>query len=153
MTNATNGLPNHLPDDLRAIYDRYIDHTMRGCTFYQAALRVGVAAENASRWVCIAEDDKYVIAKRALLMGQFRPHKAWTPAEATLSLLRIANDELEKGTTRVAAMKELNVLMGYVTLPDDPGKTRSAGTLTLEEVLRMAKAKRDEGAGASESVH
>ncbi|CAN7313546.1 hypothetical protein [Paraburkholderia terricola] len=122
-------LPNHLPDDLREIYDRYIDHTMRGCTLYEAARRVGVSPESASKWVVNAEDDKYVIAKRALLMGALHPRKAWSVAESVMTLVRIAKNESEKATARIAAAKELNVMCGYVELPDDEAKRKEGRSL------------------------
>lgn len=147
MSDAPNKLPNHLPDDLRHLYDRYIDHTMRGCTFFDAALRVGIPKESASLWVSRAEDDRYVIAKRAFLMGAFNPRNVWTPAEATLSLLRIANSETERGSTRIAAMKELNVMMGYVTLPEE--ERRGPG-FSFDDVLRAAREKK---AAAESKVH
>lgn len=117
-------LPDHLPDDLRAIYDRYIDHSMRGCTFYEAARRVGVQAEKASQWVVIAEDDKYVIAKRALLMGALDPRKAWSVAESVMTLVRIAKNEGEKASSRIAAARELNAMCGYVELPEEEAKRK-----------------------------
>lgn len=122
-------LPDHLPDDLRAIYDRYIDHTMRGCTFYDAARRVGVSGEKASQWVVNAEDDKYVIAKRALLMGALDPRKAWSVAESVMTLVRIAKNEGEKAASRIAAARELNIMCGYIELPEDEAKRKTGHTL------------------------
>lgn len=122
-------LPNHLPDDLREIYDRYIDHTMRGCTFYDAAKRIGVPAEQASQWVVKAEDDAYVIAKRALLMGAVDPRKVWSIAESVMTLVRIAKNEGEKAMSRIAAAKELNVMCGYIELPDEEAKRKRGHTL------------------------
>jgi hypothetical protein len=130
-----SNLPNHLIPSLQETYDRYIDHTMRGCTLVEAARRVGVASDNASRWVVVAEDDAYVIARRELLMGKLDPRKLWTPAAATLALMRIAGDEYEKASSRVAAIRELNSLMGYVTLPEDE-KTRTRGH-TMADFYRL----------------
>lgn len=133
---AQDSLPNHLIPELRDTYDRYIDHTLRGCTYHDAARRVGVASENASRWIVAAEDDPYVIARRELLMGKLDPRKLWTAALATLTLMRIAGSEFEKASSRVSAVRELNLLMGFVPIADDDEKGNSTKRPTLEDFYR-----------------
>jgi len=107
---------------LRLAYDRYVDNIMRGVTPIEAALRSGVTPQHVLDWIRGAETDAYVIALFSERISALNVRDLWSDKLAVLNLRRMASDMSAKGSDRLAAMKELNVLMG-ITEVDDAGRT------------------------------
>jgi hypothetical protein len=85
---------------------------------YRAAFE-RVAYLESTDWYT-AEFDRRLKAKKS--------HEFWPVNVAINRLLQRIEDPSEKGSTRVAAIKELNVLCG-ITIVDEDGRTRSGSSL------------------------
>ncbi|TDN69082.1 hypothetical protein [Paraburkholderia sp. BL10I2N1] len=129
---ATRG---YIDEDLKRIYDLYIDNQMRGCTPIEAALRVHVLEEHVAKWVRTAESDPYVIERKRAALKALDANTAWSAETAIVHLLRLVENPYEKGSVKVAAIDRLNVLLG-ITEVDAAGNTRKTGH-TLADFYKM----------------
>lgn len=125
----------YIDEDLKRIYDIYVDHQMRGCAPVEAALRVHVPEEHVSKWVRTAESDPYVIERKRAALKALDAKTAWSAETAVVHLLRLVENPYEKGTVKLRAIDRLNVLLG-ITIIDEKGNTRRGG-LTLDDLLKM----------------
>ncbi|WP_118185717.1 hypothetical protein [Paraburkholderia phosphatilytica] len=140
-------LRDSMDENLRNAYDKYVDHIVRGCSPFEAALRVHIRPEDAPQWVRFAESDEYVIARKKVVLEAMNPSTEWSANTAIMHLLRLVENPLEKGSTKLNAIKELNVLLGITTV-DAEGRTRR-NEMSWEDVLRLAREKK----AAGERVH
>lgn len=88
-----------------------------------AALEAGIDIEEADSWGKVAEATPMAQAELARLIEQMKMATVWTPKRAMWELFQIVQDQFEKGSTRLAAIKELNVLSN-ITFVDAAGNTR-----------------------------
>ncbi|CAG4916223.1 hypothetical protein [Paraburkholderia saeva] len=108
---------------LSMAYDMYVDNLMRGCTAQEAALRAGARSEHLDDWIRMAEMDSYVIAKKDQALKAQDIHELWNAPKAALKLLQIVDDQYEAGRVRIAAIRELNMMLG-ITIIDPYGNTK-----------------------------
>lgn len=78
---------------------------------------------NISSRVHSLESTKYFIDEFNNQLAAIKVTEMWHEKLAVHKLLCIVNDELDKGSTRLKAIQELNVLVG-ITIVDENGKTR-----------------------------
>lgn len=123
----------------RARFDRYIALRAAGKTA-DAALRVAfdgmtVRINTAPQWyIDHIECSDYYMTQFAAAVRKIKTATTWNPAIAVQQLATVAFDTNEKGITRVAAMKELNVICG-VTVQED-GQTKR-GPMTLDDFAKL----------------
>jgi hypothetical protein len=125
----------YIDEDLKRIYDIYVDHQMRGCTPVEAALRVHVLEDQVSKWVRVAESDPYVIERKRASLKALDVNTAWSAETAIIHLLRLVENPYEKGSVKLGAVDRLNVLLG-ITEVDAVGNTRRTG-MSIKELLRL----------------
>jgi|GEM_PF-5082156 len=116
-----------MSDIIKQAYATYLDQLMRGATPIEAAKRARIKADCIDDFIRDAEVDPLFVEMRDATFKRLEPRKMWTPGLAVLQLVRLATNENERGMTRVAAIKELNVMLGYVELPEDDGAKRKSG--------------------------
>lgn len=128
----------YIDEDLKRIYDAYVDNIIRGCTLHESAMRVHVAADRVVDWVRIAEQDPYVIHRKTAAMKVFDANTAWNAETAVIHLLRMVENPYEKGTVKVAAIDRLNVLLG-ITEIEATGKQTLAQKSLADFYARRVK--------------
>jgi hypothetical protein len=142
----------YIDEDLKRIYDAYIDNIMRGCTPFESALRVHVAADRAPEWVRVAEQDPYVIMRKAAALKAFDANTAWSAETAVIHLLRMVENPYEKGTVKVAAIDRLNVLLG-ITEIEATGKQTLAQKSLADFYARRVKRTGDDASTDTPTTH
>ncbi|USN16368.1 hypothetical protein PLUTO_00520 [Luteibacter phage vB_LflM-Pluto] len=75
------------------------------------------------------EFNPYVVSTLRDAIAAADPKTLWNPKLAIHALVEISRDLSEKGTVRLGAMKELNVLC-EITVIDENGKTRAGRSLS-----------------------
>ncbi|WP_175692733.1 hypothetical protein [Burkholderia ambifaria] len=139
----------YIDEDLKRVYDVYVDHQMRGCTPVEAALRVHILDEHVAKWVRAAESDPYVIERKRAALKALDVNTAWSAETSIIHLLRLVENPYEKGSVKLGAIDRLNVLLG-ITEVDRDGNTRLGRGPSVDELLRMTP----DANGASErKVH
>lgn len=74
------------------------------------------------------ESTEYFKAKFDERLREISMDKLWNDKLAVHKMLLIVNDDLEKGSTRLKAIQELNILIG-ITIVDENGKTRKGSSM------------------------
>lgn len=109
-------------------YDQYIEYRVRGHHPQTAFIRV-FDEDNRSHIICeMIEHNPYYKAQFAKRLKEIKIEELWNDKIAVHALLSAANNPFFKDSSRVAAIKELNVLIG-VTVVDESGKTRAGRSL------------------------
>lgn len=114
---------------LTQAYSTYLDQLMRGASPTEAARRAQIKLDCIDDFIRDAETDPLFIEMRDATLKRLDPRKMWTPQIAVLTLVRLATNEGERGMTRVAAIKELNVMLGFTELPEDESKRKMGRSL------------------------
>ncbi len=115
-------------EHLREYIDGYIKIRAFGRSG-RAALRAEFGDAYADSSKCNSYIDRiecspYFIYQFPIALDEVKSSQLWSAKIAAVNLIAIAGDSEVRATTRVAAMKELNVMFG-VTFIDENGNTRA----------------------------
>lgn len=116
----------------KAIFDEYIEQRVHGVSSH-VAFRIAFGEEfvkdnnTTARIYSVEKNPYYKTHFKSRLQGT-KVDDLWNPKIAVNHLLSVAVDKFEKGSTRLAAMKELNILANIVII-DENGKTKAGRTL------------------------
>lgn len=116
--------PASMSPGLRKAYDDYVKYRFIGVAPAQAAKLCNIPFEEIQSWIHTAEADPYVRVELAKRIGDIDISKAWNAKKSIWTLLTMLDDPYTKCTTRLNAIKELNVLAG-ITFVDEKGNTRA----------------------------
>lgn len=111
--------------------DEYVKMRVHGTGTLKAMRRVfgeEYYDSNISARVHALESTEYFKNKFAEVLGATKVDELWNEKLAVHKMLSIVNDDLEKGSTRLKAIQELNVLIGIVIV-DENGKTRKGSSM------------------------
>ena len=119
--------------DNRELFDEYIKLRVHGYPSHQSFLRVfgGEYWEGPVQGlnrVEAMEGTQYFQTKFAEMLNATEVAKLWDVKKAINGFLTIARDPMTRDSTRLAADKELNLLVGIVVV-DENGKTRAGRSL------------------------
>lgn len=84
--------------------------------------------QNVQKRIDHLESGEYYIAKFKERLEAIQTGDLWNDKIAVHEMLAIARDPYAKDSTRLNAMKELNILVG-ITVVDENGKTKLGGSL------------------------
>lgn len=115
----------------KAYYDRYVEHRVRGYTAYQSMSKVfGLKAMSQVTFEIAEklEANPYYIRRFDERLKAIKVEELWNVKTSLHELLCIARSPLSKDSTRLNAVKELNVMVGIVVV-DENGKTKAGRTL------------------------
>jgi hypothetical protein len=113
------------------IVSEYADYRVAGYSAERAFLRVfgtDYADLYLDRRIEALEHNIVYRKVFAEKFGQTQPSQMWDAKMAVYELLSLANNGMTKCSTKLAAIKELNILLG-VTVVDDKGITRAGSSL------------------------
>lgn len=119
---ATETWCNHNAEEI----SEYIDLRVRGWSSIKAMRRIfgeDFYDSNVSARVNSLEGTRYYRDEFDEKLKSLKIDEVWTDKIAVHRLLQIVNDESDKGSTRLRAIQELNILIG-ITIVDENGKTR-----------------------------
>lgn len=111
--------------------DEYVNLRVHGTGTLKAMRRVfgeEYYDSNISARVHALESTDYFKLKFAEVLGAVKIDELWNEKLAVHKMLSIVNDDLEKGSTRLKAIQELNILIGIVIV-DENGKTRKGSSM------------------------
>lgn len=122
----------HFALNNKAIFDEYIEQRIHGVSSH-VAFRIAFGEEfiqdNATTArIYAVEKNPYYKANFKSRLHSTKVGDLWNPKVAVNHLLSVAVDKFEKGSTRLAAMKELNILANIVII-DENGKTKAGRSL------------------------
>jgi hypothetical protein len=128
--------PSHFGDEDFAIankkyFDAYVEYRVRGYHKHVAFRRVfggDYMDDHAPQRIEMMEHNPYFRTNFAKRLKEIKVEELWEAKTAINELLGLARDPFAKDTTRLNAMKELNVLVG-ITVTDESGKTRAGRSL------------------------
>jgi hypothetical protein len=102
-------------------------------------------SEGPSR-VNAVEFNPYVISKLRDAIAAANPNELWNPRISIHEMLSLARDPFAKDSSRLGAMKELNVMLN-ITVVDENGKTKAGRSLAdfYNDVNAQAPAQTDGG--------
>jgi hypothetical protein len=109
----------HLTRDQVALYDRWLELVFQGVSGVRALRAVGIADQHIARNLDEFEADPYVIFRKRQHMQAFPASTFWTRGHSVLTLATIAQNDFEATKNRIAAIRELNLLLGF-TKEEDP---------------------------------
>ncbi|MCX4170692.1 MULTISPECIES: hypothetical protein [Paraburkholderia] len=91
-------------------------------------IRKNVSLFNAHELGLAAECNPYVKDRLDVALAEKKASALWNTNKSINRMLKIVENPREKGQTKIAAMKELNVLVG-ITVVDENGQTRAGRSL------------------------
>jgi hypothetical protein len=109
----------HLTRDQVALYDRWLELVFQGVSGSRALRAIGVADHNIAQRLDELEGDPYIVYRKRQNMSTFPASTFWTRGHSVLALATIANNDFEPTKNRIAAIRELNLLLGF-TKEEDP---------------------------------
>ncbi|MEX3930860.1 hypothetical protein AB4Y32_03405 [Paraburkholderia phymatum] len=110
-------------------YDRFIELRILGIPRDLAIVDAfdmiaqGASLKNAEQLGLAAELNPYVKARFDAALEAKKPTQLWTANKSISRLLRLIENPNSKGSDKMAAIKELNVLCG-ITVIDEQGRSR-----------------------------
>lgn len=132
--------------DNRSLYDRYIELRVHGYPSHQAFLRVFGAdywegPQQGYQRLEAMEGTSYYQDQFKKLLKSIQVSELWDVKKAINALLETYRNPMERGSTRLNAQKELNIMCGIVVI-DENGKTRAGKSLDdfYAQVLQSKKA-------------
>jgi len=130
--------PDHFGDEEFALdkqnkkyFDLYIEYRVRGYHPHVAFRRVfgsDYMDSNAPQRIEMTEHNPYYRERFKERLKEIKIEELWETKTSIHELLSMARNPFAKDTTRLNAMKELNVLVG-ITVVDESGKTRAGRSL------------------------
>lgn len=111
--------------------DEYIRQRVHGMQPLKALRRVfgeEYYDSNSSTRVHSLESTEYYKENFAAQLKAVQIDELWNEKLSVHKMLVIVNDDLEKGSTRLRAIQELNILIG-ITIVDENGKTRKGSSM------------------------
>jgi hypothetical protein len=115
----------------RDIFDKYVEYRVRGYHSHVAFRRVfGEDYMDSVSHIRIemTEHNPYYQAKFKQRLEQIKIDELWEAKTAVHELISMARNPFAKDSTRLNAMKELNILVG-ITVVDENGKTKAGRSL------------------------
>lgn len=115
----------------KELFDRYLDLRVQGHRPFMA-LRMAFGNEFAedgqlaSRAFCI-ERNPYVVEKFPQRLARAKEGGMWNVKSSVHELLQLVRDPTEKGSVRIAAIKELNAMAGIVIDDSDDKRGQRRG--------------------------
>lgn len=119
------------------VFDAYVELRLHGIhstsAFRQAFSECdGITSRSADNFffdrVNAVEYNPYVTGRLRDRLAVVKPQELWNTNIAINEILSLARDPMSKCSTRLNAMKELNVLIGIVVI-DENGKTKAGRSL------------------------
>jgi len=128
--------PSHFGDEDFAVenkkyFDSYIEYRVRGYHPHVAFRRVfgdEYMDSNSPQRIEMTEHNPYFRRRLGERLKEIKIEELWETKTSIHELLSMARNPFAKDTTRLNAMKELNVLVG-ITVVDESGKTRAGRSL------------------------
>ncbi|AWD92473.1 hypothetical protein [Xanthomonas phage Carpasina] len=155
--------PDTLPNEMSKLsfaiahdteYNRYTELRVHGfhssVAFRQAfPLEMSEGSLGIGRMLAV-EFNPYVVSRLRDRLAEVKPQDLWNPNIAVHEIISLARDPFAKEASRIAAMKELNVMLS-ITIVDENGKTRSGRS--LEDFYRdSGKAEQEPETGSQAST-
>lgn len=113
-------------------FDKYIKLRVHGMHSHFAFKNVfpleWVGGSNGPDRVNAVEFNPYVISKLRDSIALANPAELWNPRISVHEMLCLARDPFAKDSSRLGAMKELNVMLN-ITVVDENGKTKAGRSL------------------------
>lgn len=113
--------------DLFDNVDFYLMARIHGVATTNQAFLAAFGPENACellpRAVSLLEANPYVQARYRAILKKADPKLMWSLGDSIMTLKDVATDRNEKGASKIAAVKELNVLLD-ITYTDEKGNTQ-----------------------------
>ncbi|WVW37794.1 hypothetical protein Gekk315_00082 [Aeromonas phage Gekk3-15] len=136
--------PHSLSDAFRDQLSAYTKLRFIGLSGPQAAMQVGVEMNESGPWSTKADADPFVRLELSKLIAGIDIGKAWNAKTSMWRLITVIEDPYTKCSTKMAAIKELNVLSG-VTFIDSKGNTRAGSLADFYAAQKDADAKAKQG--------
>jgi hypothetical protein len=131
----------HLTRDQVAMYDRWLELVFQGVSGVRALRMIGVADHNLAQYLEEFTVDPYVVYRKHQHMSAFPTATFWTRGHSVLTLATIANNEFSAAKDRIAAVRELNLLLGFTKEEDPDANKRTKDPLTyLRSILNQPAA-------------
>lgn len=111
----------HLTRDQVAMYDQWLELVFQGMSGVRALRAIGIADQHLARRLDEFEGDPYIVFRKRQHMSAFPSATFWTRGHSVLALATIAHNDFEPTKNRIAAIRELNLLLGF-TKEEDPDK-------------------------------
>jgi hypothetical protein len=110
-------------------FDAYVEYRVHGYHSSVAFRRIFDEYENIAHLaVDYVEHNPYFRRQFEKRLAEIKMEELWGAKTAAHELLSVARNVFAKDSTRLNAMKELNVLFG-ITVVDENGKTRAGRSL------------------------
>jgi hypothetical protein len=114
-----------------AFFDKYIKLRLEGVGSYRAFRQTFgddlIDGFTTSR-IYALERNPYFTKHFKQRFDVMKPADMWSPKVSVFELLQIVKDDMNKATSRISAIRELNVLLG-ITVIDDLGKSKVSRSL------------------------
>jgi hypothetical protein len=113
-------------------FEKYVALRVHGVHSHEAFRRVFPyewwCSSNGFERANNVEFNPWVISKLRDALANVNPADLWNPRLAVHEMLSLSRDPYAKDSTRLGAMKELNVLLN-ITVVDEKGKTKAGRSL------------------------
>ena len=112
-------------------FDAYVEYRVRGYHPHVAFRRVfgeDYMDSNSPMRIEMAEHNPYFRSNFKRRLSEVKIEELWETKTSVHELLSMVRNPFAKDTTRLGAMKELNVLVG-ITVVDESGRTRAGRSL------------------------
>lgn len=113
----------------RECFDAYIDYRLKGIHSHIAFTRLFGPDDHSHLKAEMMEHNPYFQREFTKRLAAAKPQEMWDEKRAIHAYLEMLRNPFFKDSTRLIALKELNVLMG-ITEVDDAGRTRRVPTLS-----------------------
>jgi len=110
------------------LFDEYIEYRLDGADRIESFARIFGHDDKIRLNVMFIEHNPYYRKEFERRLEARKPQEMWNEKKAIQALLSMSQDNNNKCSTKLAAIKELNILVG-VTVVDESGKTKRGRTL------------------------
>lgn len=118
-------------------FDAYIEYRLKGVHSHIAFTRLFGADSDSNIKAEMMEHNPYFQREFSARLSALTTEKMWDEKRAVHAFMEMMKNPFFKDSTRLQALKELNVLMG-ITEVDDAGRTRKVPT--MEDMYGEAEA-------------
>lgn len=110
-------------------FEEYLGYWSRGLSTYRIARLMGYRLETAAENLEILDKSLYVQYRQRQILTNMSSAEFWPRNRSLLVFASIAEDESQMTKSRIAAVAQINAMLGYVKEQEDPNKGKSKSTL------------------------
>ncbi len=110
-------------------FEEYLGYWSRGLSKYRIAHLMGYRPETAAEYMDMLDKSPYVQFRQRQILANMSSTDFWPRTRSVLLFASIAEDEAQMTKNRIAAVAQINAMLGYVKEQDDPNKGKSKSTL------------------------